>query len=106
VPYRSRSAYPWRAGEASCGREDEYRVSPGTGALFASRPSRRAACWMTLTPPASRWDGTHLMLRGHVAHQRSGRRRVFSSINVGAARLLIRVSPVAYVMGHKQWISA
>jgi hypothetical protein len=25
---------------------------------FASRPSRRAACWMTLTPPASGWDGT------------------------------------------------
>jgi hypothetical protein len=59
VPYRSRSAYPWRAGEASCGREDEYRVPPGTGALFASRPSRRAACWMTLTPPAIGWDGTH-----------------------------------------------
>jgi hypothetical protein len=86
--------------------KDKYRVSPGTGALFASRPSRRAACWMTLTPPASRWDGTHLMLRGHVARQRSGRRHVFSTINVGVARPLVRVGPVAYVMGHKQRISA
>jgi hypothetical protein len=105
VPCRSRSAYPWRVGEASYGREDEYRVPPGTGTLFASRPSRRAACWMTLTPPASGWDETHLMLRRNVTHQRSGRRRVFSSINVGAARLLVRVGPVAYVMGHKQRIS-
>jgi hypothetical protein len=46
------------------------------------------------------------MLRGHVARQRSGRRRVFSSINVGAARLLVRFGPVAYVMGHKQRVSA
>jgi hypothetical protein len=38
VPWRSRSAYPWRAGEASCGREDEYSAPLGTGALFASRP--------------------------------------------------------------------
>jgi hypothetical protein len=80
-------------------------VPPGTGTLFASRPSRRAACWMTLTPPASGWDETHLMLRGNITRQRSGRRRVFSSINVGAARLLVRVGPVAYVMVHKQWIS-
>jgi hypothetical protein len=29
----------------------------GTVVLFASRPSRRAACWMTLTPPASGWTG-------------------------------------------------
>jgi hypothetical protein len=40
------------------------------------------------------------MLRGHVAHRRSGRRRVFSPINAGAARLFVRVDPVAYVMGH------
>jgi hypothetical protein len=106
VPCRSRSTYPWHAGEASCGREDEYRVPPGTGALFASRPSRCAACWMTLTSPASGWDETHLMLRGHVARQRSGRWHVFSSINAGAARLLVRVVLVAYVMGHKQRISA
>jgi hypothetical protein len=54
---------------------------------------------MTLTPPASGWDGTHLMLRGHVARQRSGRRRVFSSINAGAARLFVMVGLVAYVIG-------
>jgi hypothetical protein len=46
------------------------------------------------------------MLRGHIARQRSGRRRVFSSINGGAARLLVRFGPVAYVMGHKQRVSA
>jgi hypothetical protein len=106
VPCRSRYAYHWRAGEASCRTEGEYSAPPGTGALFASRPSRRAACWMTLTPPASGWDGTHYMLRGHVARQRSGRRRVFSSINAGSARLLVRFGPVAYVMGHKQRVFA
>jgi hypothetical protein len=42
------------------------------------------------------------MLRGHVAHQRSGRRRVLSSINAGATRLYARLGPMAYVMGHKQ----
>jgi hypothetical protein len=61
---------------------------------------------MTLTPPGSGWDGTYLMLRGHVACQRSGRRRVFSSINAGAAWLFVTVGPVAYVMGHKQRVSA
>jgi hypothetical protein len=45
------------------------------------------------------------MLRGHVARQRSGRRRV-SSINAGAARLYVRFGPMAYVMGHKQRVSA
>jgi hypothetical protein len=59
VPCRSRSAYPWRAGEASCRTEGEYSAPPGMGTLFASRPSRRAACWMTLTPPVSGWDGSH-----------------------------------------------
>jgi hypothetical protein len=44
MPWRSRSVYPWRAGEASCGREDEYSVPLGTGVLFASRPSRHIAC--------------------------------------------------------------
>jgi hypothetical protein len=46
------------------------------------------------------------MLRGHVARQRSDRRRVISSINAEAARLLVRFGPVAYVMGHKQRVSA
>jgi hypothetical protein len=46
------------------------------------------------------------MLRGHVARQRSGRWRVFSSINAGSARLLVRFGPIAYVRGHKQRVSA
>jgi hypothetical protein len=46
------------------------------------------------------------MLRGHVARQRSGRRRVYSSINAGDARLLVRFGPIAYVMGYKQRVSA
>jgi hypothetical protein len=37
-----------------------------------------------------------------VACQRSGRRHIFSSINAGTARLLVRFGPVAYVMGHKK----
>jgi hypothetical protein len=40
------------------------------------------------------------MLRGHVARQHSGRRRIFSSINAGSTRLLVRFGPVAYVTGH------
>jgi hypothetical protein len=92
--------------EASSGRVDEYSMPLSTGILFTSRPSRRAVCWMTLTPPASGRDGTHLILRGHVAHQRSSRRHVVSSINAGAVWLFVRVDPVAYVMGHKQRVSA
>jgi hypothetical protein len=44
------------------------------------------------------------MLRGHVARQRGGRRRVLSVINAEAARCYgsrVRPSPLAYVMGHK-----
>jgi hypothetical protein len=99
-------AYPWCTGEASGGRVDEYSVPLSTGILFTSRPNRRAVYWMTLTPPASGWDRTHLMLRGHVARQRSGRRHVFFSINAGATQLFVRVAPVAYVMGHEQRVSA
>jgi hypothetical protein len=36
-----------------------YSAPLDTGVLFTSRTSRRAACWMTLTLPASGWDGTH-----------------------------------------------
>jgi hypothetical protein len=39
-------------------REDDYSAPLGTGALSSNRPSMRAACWMTLPPPASGWDGT------------------------------------------------
>jgi hypothetical protein len=44
------------------------------------------------------------MLRGHVARQRGGRRRVLSAINAEAARLYgpyVRLDPLAYVTGHK-----
>jgi hypothetical protein len=43
------------------------------------------------------------MLRGHVARQRGGRRRVLSAINAEAARHYgpyVRPSPLAYVTGH------
>jgi hypothetical protein len=42
------------------------------------------------------------MLRGHVARQRSGRRRILCLINEGATRLYVRLGPMAYVMIHKQ----
>jgi hypothetical protein len=44
------------------------------------------------------------MLRGHVARQRGGRRRVLSAINARVARLYgpyVRLGPLAYVTGHK-----
>jgi hypothetical protein len=44
------------------------------------------------------------MLRGHVARQRGGRRRVLSAINAEDARRYgpyVRHNPLAYVMGHK-----
>jgi hypothetical protein len=44
------------------------------------------------------------MLRGHVARQRGGRRRVLSTINAEASRLYgpyVRLGPLAYVTGHK-----
>jgi hypothetical protein len=71
VPWRSRSAYPWRAGEASCGREDEYSAPLGTGTLFASRPDLDAACqrmgrdalnaeWARR--PSAQWQAARLFL--------------------------------------------
>jgi hypothetical protein len=44
------------------------------------------------------------MLRGHVARQRGGGRRVLSAINAEAARLYgpyVRLGSLAYVTGHK-----
>jgi hypothetical protein len=44
------------------------------------------------------------MLRGHIARQRGGRRRVLSAINAKAAWLYgpcVRLGPLAYVTGHK-----
>jgi hypothetical protein len=44
------------------------------------------------------------MLKGHVARQRGGRRRVLSAINAEAAWRYgpyVRHNPLAYVTGHK-----
>jgi hypothetical protein len=75
VPRHLRSAYPRRAEEASCTRDDIHSALRSTGALFGNRLDRHAACKATLTPSASGVDRTHLMLRGHIVCQRGGRRR-------------------------------
>jgi hypothetical protein len=44
------------------------------------------------------------MLRGRVARQRGGRRRILSTINAKAAQLYgsyVRLGPLAYVTSHK-----
>jgi hypothetical protein len=99
-----RSVYPWRVGEASCGREDGCSASLGTGTLSANRLVRHAICWTTLTQSANGLDKAHLMSRGLVACQRGGRRRVPSAINVEVERLhgpYVRLGPLAYVIGLK-----
>jgi hypothetical protein len=104
VPWRPRSAYPSRAGEASCGREDGCSAPLGTGALSANRLVRRAACWTTLTLSANGLDKAHLMSRGLVTCQRGGRRHVLSAINAEVERLhgpYVRLGPLAYVTGLK-----
>jgi hypothetical protein len=96
--------YPWRTGEASCRRDDEYSASLGTGALSANRLVRRAVYWTTLTPSANGLDRAHLMSRGLVACQRGGRRRVLSAINAEVEQLhgpYVRLGPLAYVTGLK-----
>jgi hypothetical protein len=104
VSWCPRSAYPRRAGEASCRRDDEHSAPLGTGALFANRLDRRAVCRTTLTSSASGLDKAHYLLRGHVSHQRGGRWHVLSAINAEATRLYgpcARLDPLAYVAGHK-----
>jgi hypothetical protein len=44
VSCRLRSMYPWRAGEASCRREDGYSAPLGTGALSTNELVRHAVC--------------------------------------------------------------
>jgi hypothetical protein len=104
VPWRPRSAHPWRAGEASCGREDGCSAPLGTSTLSSNRLVRRAVCWATLTPSANGLDKAHLMSRGLVACQRSGRRHVPSTINVEVEQLhgpYVRLGPLAHVTGLK-----
>jgi hypothetical protein len=96
--------YPWRAGEASCGREDGCSAPIGTGTLSANRLVKRAVYWTTLTPSASGLHKAHLMSRGLVTCQRGGRRRVPSAINAEVERLhgpYVRLDPLAYVTGLK-----
>jgi hypothetical protein len=59
MPYHPRSAYPRRAGEASCIRDGEHSAPRGTGILFDNGLDRCAVCRMALAPPASRMDKTH-----------------------------------------------
>jgi hypothetical protein len=59
---------------------------------------------MTLTPSANELDKAHLMSRGLVACQCSGRRRVPSTINAEVERLhgpYVRLDPLAHVTGLK-----
>jgi hypothetical protein len=67
----ARGAYPWRAGEASCGREDEYRVPPGTGALFALLDELDTVCQRMgrdvfnaerARRPSAQWQAARLFL--------------------------------------------
>jgi hypothetical protein len=51
--------------------DDEHSVCRSTGVLFATRVDGHAACRMVWTPPVSRVDRAHLMLRQHIACQRS-----------------------------------
>jgi hypothetical protein len=102
VPWCPISAYPWHTGEASCGREDGCSALLWTGSQSANKLVRRAVCWTTLTPPANGLDKAHLMSRGLVACQCSGRRRVPSAINAEVERLhgpYVRLGPLAHVMG-------
>jgi hypothetical protein len=104
VSCRPRSVYPWRAREASCGREDGSSAPLRTGALSANRPVRHTVCWTTLTSSANGLDKAHLMSRGLVACQRGGRRRVPSAINAEIERLhgpYVRLGPLAYITGLK-----
>jgi hypothetical protein len=52
-------AYPQRAGEASCTRDNIHSALHSTGALFGNRPDRRAACNVVLMPSVNGVDRTH-----------------------------------------------
>jgi hypothetical protein len=53
--------------------DDEHSVCRSTGVLSATGVDGHAACKMAWTPPVSREDRAHLMLRRHIACQRSRR---------------------------------
>jgi hypothetical protein len=49
--------------------DDEHNVCRSTGVLPAIRMDGHAACRMAWSPPVSRVDKAHLMLRWHIACQ-------------------------------------
>jgi hypothetical protein len=53
--------------------DDEHSVCRSTGVLSATGVDGHAACRMVWTPPVSKVDRTHLMLRRHIACQWSRR---------------------------------
>jgi hypothetical protein len=64
--------------------DDEHSVCRSMGVLPATGMDRHAACRMTWSPPVSRVDRAHLMLRRHIACQWSGQ----GSFNAEAAHRL------------------
>jgi hypothetical protein len=52
--------------------DDEHSVCRSTGVLPATRMDRHATSRMAWSPPVSRVDRAHLMLRRHIACQWSG----------------------------------
>jgi hypothetical protein len=51
--------------------DDEHSVCRSTGVLSATGVDGHAACRMVWTSPVNRVDRAHLMLRWHIACQRS-----------------------------------
>jgi hypothetical protein len=64
--------------------DDEHSVCRSTGVLPATGMGRHATCRMAWSPPVSRVDRAHLMLRWHIACQWSGH----GSLNAEAAHRL------------------
>jgi hypothetical protein len=64
--------------------DDEHSVCRSMGVLPATGMDRHATCRMTWSPPVSRVDRAHLMLRRHIACQWSGQ----GSFNAEAAHRL------------------
>jgi hypothetical protein len=71
--------------------DDEHSVCRSTGVLHATGTDGHAAYRMAWSPPVSRVDKTHLMLRRHIACPWSGQ----GSFNAEASHLL----PVEWTSG-------
>jgi hypothetical protein len=87
--------------------DDEHNVCRSTGVLSATGMDRHASCRMAWSPPVSRVDMAHLMLRRHIACQWSrhdafnaGRRRDSSAINAEDAR------PRGLNSGSTRWLTS